>query len=259
MRKDYHMHPMVTQAPERLAEFVEAALAAGVGEICVTDHMPLSFIPDGTDRIPHGRVKEYIRRVRDFAEQYRGRISIKCGIEIDYHPSVLSEIEDVLSAGDFDFIHGSTHIHVFEDLSQYSFNDITAISLENQIRAAESGLFHSMPHIEMYRFLFAYPHRFPLTDDGFDVARHEGLIRELLRKLTEKNMLLEINPNLARQMKDIAYTYPTEPVMAWAHEAGVRFSYGSDAHYASDVGIFLPALRESPVYRDAILQWERDE
>lgn len=258
MRKDYHMHPMATQAPERFSAFVETALAEGIEEICVTDHMPLSFIPDGTDRIPHGKVKEYIRRVRDFAELYRGTLSVKCGIEIDYHPSVASEIEDVLSAGDFDYIHGSTHIHVFlDDLSKYTFNDLATVSLENQIRAAETGLFHSMPHIEMYRFLFAYPHRFPLKDDGFDLSRHEPLIRELLRKVKEKNMYLEINPNLARQMNDISYTYPSAPVMAWAREAGVRFSYGSDAHLEHQVGSFLPALRESPVYRDAIAEWER--
>ena len=170
MRKDYHMHPMATQAPERFEGFVKTALLEGIGEVCVTDHMPLSFIPDGTDRIPHGKVGEYIRRVRDFAEQYRGTVSVKCGIEIDYHPSVMSEIEDVLSAGDFDYIHGSTHIHVFlDDLSKYTFNDLATVSLENQIRAAETGLFHSMPHIEMYRFLFAYPNRFPLKDDVFDL------------------------------------------------------------------------------------------
>ena len=259
MMKDYHMHPMATQAPERLWEFAETAVMQGIKEICVTDHMPLSFIPDGTDRIPHGRVPEYIRRVRDFAKENEGKLSVKCGIEIDYHPSVLSEIEAVLSAGDFDYVIGSTHIHVFEDLTKYTFNDIAAISLENEIRAVETGWFHVVPHMEMYRFLFAYPHRFPLKDDGFDLMRHEALIRELLRKAKERDMYIEINTNLARQINnDLSFAYPQATVMEWAREAGVRFSYGSDAHLPHQVGSLLTALRESPVYRDAIAEWERE-
>lgn len=260
MVKDYHFHPMLTQCPERLGGFIDTALKNGVEEICITDHMPLSFIPDGTDRIPHGMVKDYVKRAREMRSHYEGVISVKCGIEIDYHPSVTDEIRAVLETADYDYIIGSTHLHVFvPDFPNYTFNDYATMWLENEIRAVETGWFHVVSHMEMYRFMFAYPHRFPLVDDGFDLMRHEALIRELLRKAKERDMYIEINTNLARQINnDLSFAYPQATVMEWAREEGVRFSYGSDAHLPHQVGSLLTSLRESPVYRDAIAEWEKE-
>ena len=259
MIKDYHCHPILTQHPERMQEFVDTALKNGIEEICITDHMPLSFIPDGTDRIPHGKVPEYAKRLRETKEKYAGVISIKGGIEIDYHPSVTDEIEAVLDVGGFDYIIGSTHLHVFvKDLPNHTFNDYAALCLENEIRAIETGWFHVVPHMEMYRFFFAYPHRFPLVDDGFSLLRHEDLVKEVLRKAKERNMYIEINPNLARQMNDLGFAYPQAKIMEWAYETGNRFCYGSDAHYGEHIGIFLPEFRKSSVYGKAIAEWERD-
>ena len=112
MRKDYHLHPMVLQCPERLDWFVERAKQKNIGEICVTDHMPLS-LSNAPDRIPSGQVREYCARVRELAKRYEGTIKIRCGIEIDYHPSARAEIERVLDEGDFDFVLGSSHMHIF--------------------------------------------------------------------------------------------------------------------------------------------------
>ena len=134
MRKDYHMHPTVLKKPERFPLFVQKALEMGVGEICVTDHMPLS-ISHAKDRLERGTVREYCARVRELAEEYRDKIKIKCGIEIDYHPSVIGEIEQVLGEGDFDVILGSSHIHIFEkeNCARYTYNDFAKMALENSV------------------------------------------------------------------------------------------------------------------------------
>ena len=112
MRRDYHMHPTVMQHPERFAAFVQTALERGIGEICVTDHMPLS-LSSAKDRILPGTVREYCKRVRELAAAYADVITVKCGIEIDFHPSVMGEIEEVLGAGEFDYILASSHMHIF--------------------------------------------------------------------------------------------------------------------------------------------------
>ena len=80
------------QTPERFDAFAQQAIARGIGEICISDHMPLS-ISCAKDRIPRGEVSAYCRRVREFAHRYEGSLSIRCGIEIDYHPSILGKIE----------------------------------------------------------------------------------------------------------------------------------------------------------------------
>ena len=130
MKKDYHMHPRVIEGDERFDLFAAEAIKKGIERVCITDHMPLS-ISNASDRIPKGRVGEYCRRVRELSERYKGIIDIKCGIEIDFHPSVIGEIEEVLGDGEFDYILGSSHMHLFiKDFENYSYNGFAECALD---------------------------------------------------------------------------------------------------------------------------------
>ena len=259
MRKDYHMHPMVIQAPERFDEFVQSALRKNIGEICITDHMPLS-LSDAPDRIPSGSVGEYCARVRELAKRYEGTIKIRCGIEIDYHPSVTEEIERVLDEGDFDFVLGSSHMHIFlKEFEKYTFNDFAKISLENSLRAAETGWFSAIAHLDMYRWAFERPERFPLRDDGYSVERYSDLISELLDRMSSRGIFLEINSHLAEGKHDLSFTYPDASIVEQAIEKQVRFSYGSDAHSFDAVGALLDELEADPIYGRALALWASEE
>ncbi len=257
MRKDYHIHPTVLATPERFSLFVQEALRKNIGEICVTDHMPLS-ISHAKDRLQKGTVRQYCTRVRELAAEYKDVLLIKCGIEIDYHPTVLSEIEEVLGEGDFDYILGSSHLHIFEkeNCARYTYNDFAKMSLENSLRAVESGLFHTLAHPDMYRFPFTCPDRYPLIPDDYAPEGHEVLIKSLLRAVARKGMYLEINPHLAQHTGKLADVYPQEPIARWGVELGVRFSYGSDAHSPEDVGVLLDELEADLVYGDALRLFE---
>lgn len=257
MRKDYHMHPMAW-TEENLPLFVEKALEKGMGEICITDHMPL-LMADAPDRMRPGAVGAYCRRVQEWAARYQGVISIKCGIEVDFHPTLKGYIEDILAQGTFHHILGSTHIQVFlRDYPRYTYDDFAAASLENTLRAVESGYFTAISHLDQFRFVFASPERFPLRRSSYDPARHEDVIREILGKIREKNMCLEINPHLAEAMKDVEITYPQAQIVKWALDADVRFVYGSDAHAPGSVGALLDELERHPVYGRAVMQWEKE-
>ena len=259
MRKDYHMHPTVVSSPEKVDSFIKSALSKGIQEVCFTDHMPLS-VSKASDRIPNGMVGGYYRKVREIAKRYESQIRIKCGIEIDFHNSVMPEIERVLEEGDFDFILASSHMHVFEkEYSKYTFNDFASMAIENSIKAAETGWFSAIAHLDMYRFLFEKTVRFPLINDGYDVFRHKALITELLDAIVNKKMYLEINPHLAESKQDIVYAYPEKTIVEWALKKNVRFSYGSDAHVADSVGAFLDELEMHPVYGNALKKWENEQ
>lgn len=253
------MHPTVLKSPERFALFAEQALQKGIGEICVTDHMPLS-LSHAKDRLERGSIKAYCARVRELARQYEGRLSIKCGIEIDYHPSVTDEVRAVLEQGEFDYILASSHMHIFvKDFARYTFNDFAALALENSLKAAQTGWFSAISHPDMYRFAFERPERFPLVDDGYDVWRHKELLLALFKAVKQQGMYLEINPHLAEDKQDLFYSYPQAEIVTWAQEEGVRFSYGSDAHKAESVGALLEELERHPVYGQALAGWEQEE
>lgn len=256
MRRDFHMHPRIVQRPEWVDEFVRVAVSKNIKEICVTDHMPLS-ISKASDRIPHGMVGEYCRRVRELAKRYEGVISIRLGIEVDYHPSVLDEIEAVLDAGRFDFILASSHMHAFvKDFENLTRNDFAAMSLENSIRAAEDGRFSVITHPDMFRWVFGLRERYPLVDDGYAPEKHADLWNHLLDAVKKQGMLLEVNPHLAEGKRDLSCTYPQDTVTAQALARGVKMSYGSDAHVPESVGALLEELETHPIYGEALREWE---
>lgn len=260
MVKDYHMHPTVAQDAARFDAFARQAIQAGIEEVCITDHMPLSTSNAG-DRIPAGQVAAYCRAVREIARVYEGRLSVRLGIEIDYHPDFTGEIEAVLEAGQFDFVIGSSHMHVgqsdiFNMVSTH--NEYVRAALENTILAARSGYFNAIAHLDMYRWIFTLPARFPLRDDGYAVEKHLPLIGETLDAIAEHGLYLEINAHVAIQTQDIAQTFPDAAIVSMALEKGMRFYYGSDAHTAEHVGGMLDSLRAHPVYGQAIRGWEAE-
>ena len=260
MIKDYHLHPQILTKPDWIHSFIRTAIEKGIDEICVTDHMPLS-LSDAADRIPAGRVGEYCTRVRRLAEEYAGRISIRLGIEIDYHPSVTGEIEAVLEAGDFDYVIGSSHLHVapadlFRSIRTYT--EFAGAMLENDILAARSGYFDTLAHLDFFKWHFSRPDRFPLTDDGFVYERLCPLVEDVLDAVREEGIRLELNSHRLAHTDDIGWMYPEIWIAEMALEKGVRFAFGSDAHSPEHVGTGLDILHAHPVYGKALALWEED-
>ena len=259
MIKDYHMHPMVVQKPEQFDLFVQKAITEGIEEICITDHMPL-LCSSAKDRIPHGKIKEYCTSVRRFAEQYKNRISIKLGIEIDFHPSVKNEIDAVLDAGEFDYVLGSSHLHVIKQHEWFqnnvTYNEYAKAMFENTILAAQSGLFDAIAHVDMHRRIFARKDKFPLIDDGYSESLHAKLIEETLDVLVENGVRLELNAHIAELTGCIEDMYPHTFIVERALDKGISFTYGSDAHKPESVGVCLKELRKHKLYKQALATWE---
>jgi len=258
--KDYHMHPMAVQKPEQFDLFVQKAISEGIKEICITDHMPL-LCSKAKDRIPHGKIKEYCATVRSFAEQYRNDISIKLGIEIDFHPSVKDEIDAVLDAGEFDFLLGSSHLHVIKEHEWFqnnvTYNEYAKAMFENTILAAESGYFDAIAHVDMHRRIFQRKDKFPLIEDDYSESLHWNLIEETLDAIAANGVRLELNPHIAELTGHIEDMYPSVSIVKRALEKGIQFTYGSDAHAPKSVGACLKDIREHHVYGKALATWER--
>ena len=261
MRKDYHMHPKVLQDPEGAEQFIRQAIAVGLHEICITDHMPLRG-NDAADRIPAGAVSRYCEAVHALAAKYSGQIRIRCGIEVDYHPAICGEIEQVLREGTFDFILGSSHLHaipacdIFRHVS--TRDDYAEAMLENTVSAAKSGYFSAIAHIDMYRWIFCNPKRFPLTEEPFSEEKHTETIDRALDAIRSAGLRLEVNTHFAANTKNTDNIYPSPYILGAALQKGLHFSFGSDAHRFDHVGILSDTLRTMPLYRDALADFEKE-
>lgn len=236
LKKDYHLHPNLLKKPEQADLFIQRAVELGFSEICFTDHMPFTVTGDEHDRIPFGKVGEYCKKVREKAEEYKDKIIIRTGIEIDYHPSCIKEIEQVLSEGDFDYIIGSSHLNIagfnipMENTTRTEFAEQV---LKNYLLAAKSGYFDTISHLDVYRWVFW---EYPLKDDSYTYKSNIEIINKIFEELEKRRLNLEINTAPLYKGFDNLGAYPENDIIKISRQYKLSYVYGSDAHTADRVG-----------------------
>jgi histidinol-phosphatase (PHP family) len=170
---------------------------------------------------------------------------VKCGIEIDFLPQYKDEAEAVLSEGTFDYVIGSSHLHLLGDYfrGNCSKEDYAKAMLENTMIAAETGYFDTIAHIDMYKWVFLKTERYPLSGN-FDEQNIKDVIDETLQTIKRCGVNLEINTHLlVNTGKDIDL-YPSPYILQRALECGNTFVMGSDAHKPEDVGALFKEVYE---------------
>lgn len=238
-KRDFHLHPNLLKRPEQADLFIRKAIELGFDEICFTDHMPFSVTGDEHDRIPFGKVGEYCQRVREKADEYRDRITIKTGIEIDFHPDCRKEIEAVLAAGDFDYVLGSSHLNIagfglpFGKLTRSEF---ARTVLENDCAAIDSGYFDTVSHLDVYRWVFSEPTAYPLIDDRYRWESQREFIETIFEHLVARGVRLEINAAPFYKGFDTLGPYPENGILQLSRRYPLAYVYGSDAHSPDKVG-----------------------
>ncbi|MBP3360585.1 MAG: histidinol-phosphatase HisJ family protein [Clostridia bacterium] len=244
MKRDYHMHPNILKVPGQAEKFAKRAADLGFEEICFTDHMPFSLTPDESDRIEPGMVSQYCEKVRETAQSFKNIITIKTGIEIDFHPDYTEEVKSVLADGSFDYVLGSSHLNIAGygiDMEHTSKSSYAAMVIENYIKAAESGLFDTITHIDVYRWVFS---AYPLSEDGFTFERIRNELERLFSVLERTGVQLEINAAPLYKRFDSLGPYPEYKILEMAKDYKINYIYGSDAHMAEHVGFGYDLLKK---------------
>lgn len=238
------MHPNLIKMPQQADLFVQKAIELGFDEICFTDHMPFTVTGDEADRIPFGKVSEYCTAVRKKAEEYKEQIIIRTGIEIDYHPDCIDEIENVLSQGEFDYIIGSTHFNIkgFNiPLDITTHTDFAKMVLENYLSAVNSGYFDTISHLDVYRWVFS---QYPLIADGYTYKSNQDLIERIFESLENTGVNLEINAAPLYKGFDNLGAYPQREILDISRKYNINYIYGSDAHSFEYVGYAYDELMD---------------
>ncbi|MBQ8552410.1 MAG: histidinol-phosphatase HisJ family protein [Clostridia bacterium] len=248
---DYHIHANVLHPESKADAFIERAIELGLGKICITDHAPFpQFKAD--DRIPTGETRRYCKKVRELADKYRERIEVSCGMEIDYYPNLIPQIEEILAEGDFDYIIGSSHLHIpgliERPLSEFTADEYVALCFENTLRAVKSGYFNTIAHIDMYRWIVSRPDRFMLRTEEFNLVNHEAIIREVFSEMEKRGVNLEVNTH-RMSSGDISKVYPSAELMCIASEYDLSYRFGSDAHTPEHVADGFESVAECESYK----------
>jgi histidinol-phosphatase (PHP family) len=228
MTANYHTHTARchhAQGTER--EYIEAAIQRGLTVLGFSDHAPHFFGQCGyvsdCRMLPH-ELEDYVRTLTDLRREYRDRIDIRIGLELDYYPARFEEtVRHILSFPEIEYLiygqHWLSNEYDSTWVGDTGADETALIRYTLQVKEALStGLYSCFCHPDFFRF-----------DGDKDVYRRH--MEPLLRWVKEKNLPIELN--LSGYLGN--RWYPKEFLWELAAEVGCRVILGVDAHKPSSL------------------------
>ena len=228
---DAHVHTNLSpDSNVAIDDYAASALARGIAEIAITDHV--DFEP-GAPAFAFTTFEDRERIVRGAAERWGPQgVQIRFGVELTYDRSWEADIREHLARHAYDFTIGSVHDRIDSPYSPgrvagwvegRPLAEIVALSFDEVVAAARSGLFDAIGHIDgVKRYVFPY-----ITPADFEAAPE--LYEPILHALIESGTALEVNTSGLRY--PIQRSFPHPAIVTRFHELGGRaVTVGSDAH-----------------------------
>ena len=229
---DFHMHSRVSfDGHDTGLTMALAAKAAGLKEICFTDHL---------DYDPLGKMGVMAFDTAVYNEEYDSLelpgLKIRRGMEFGMTPENLSQFQQDLQRRPFDFVLGS--VHFVDDLDAYYadyWRDKTIFQAERRYLEATLDCvrvhddFDVLAHLTYIAKTRCHPAPRPVV-----YAEHRELIDEILRTLAAKGKGLEMNTSGVDRCGGYL---PTPDILRRFRELGGEIvTIGSDAHRSDRVG-----------------------
>lgn len=229
---DYHMHSIVSfDGHDSGLQLVQAAKAAGLKEICFTDHL---------DYDPLGKMGVLAFDTARYNAEYdclhAEGLKIRRGMEFGMTTDNRAQFKSDLKRRPFDFVLGS--IHFVDDLDVYFeeyWHDKTVFEAERRYLEATLDCvrihddFDVLAHLTYIGKTSSHHAPRPVP-----FAEHRELIDEILKTVAQKGKGLEMNTSGVDRCGGFL---PTEDYFRRFKEFGGEIvTIGSDAHTATRVG-----------------------
>ena len=229
---DFHMHSRVSFDGHDTGEaLARAALAAGLKEICFTDH--LDYDPLGTMGVLAFDTESYNR---EYDHLEVPGLVIRRGMEFGMTHDNVPQFKEDLKRRPFDFVLGS--IHFVDDLDVYYqewWNGKTIFEAERRYLEATLDCvrlhddFDVLAHLTYVAKTHCHPAPRPVP-----YAEHAELIDEILKVLVAKGKGMEMNSSGVDRCGDFL---PSPDILRRFKELGGEIvTIGSDAHHCDRVG-----------------------
>ena len=224
---DYHTHSQLSPDSDApLAHMAQAAVEAGLSELCVTDHYDL-LDQDGkpTPAFDWAPATAQYLAVR---EQFRGKLTLKLGLELG--TGYLDDTVVRTAPTELDFVIGSLHNRSLSSggldffYGEYQDPAVCYQALDDYFAQMEV-----LAPLDCYDVLghIIYPLRYmqPQCREALDLGRYMERIRELLRVAIAGGRGMEVNTYRGKTIED------WRPVLAHFKDlGGEALTVGSDAH-----------------------------
>ena len=229
---DYHMHSHVSfDGHDTGPAMAMAAKAAGLKEICFTDHIDHDFDAEGHSMVFDPKV---------YSDEYDALevagLKIRRGVEYGLKPYNKETMQNDLKLRDFDFVLGSVHFVNELDIYYPEFWQGKTVEqanrefLEETLKCVEHhDDFDVLGHLSYICKARAHPDPKPLY-----LEDHREIVDEIMKILVKKGKGMEINTSGVDRCGDFL---PGEAFFRRFKELGGEIiTIGSDAHNAQRVG-----------------------
>jgi histidinol-phosphatase (PHP family) len=242
MLTDYHLHlrpdeggnrPDEWMTEENVDRYLEAAEAAGVEELGVSEH-----VHRFRDALAIWRHPFWEEQASDDLEAYCEFVRsgpLRLGIEMDFVPGAEDRIANLLDAHGFDYVVGSVHFVGEVAVDHVGFDAWEVLGdpdrvwrryFETLAEAARSGLFDILAHPDLVK-VWGKGRPSPERDPRL---HYEPAVEAI----AESGIAVEVST--AGLRKPAGEIYPAGPFAEMCVEAGAVFSLSSDAHVPEHVG-----------------------
>lgn len=221
MLVNLHTHtPRCRHARGSERDYIETALRAGMEVLGFSDHAPILFPGSyySTMRMYPEETADYVGTLLRLREEYRGKIRILIGFELEYYPDLFRPTMDFLARFPVDYLILGQHYLDNEIGSPYVARGTDdSASLRRYVDQCCAGL-----DTGRYTYL-AHPDVFLFTGDE---AVYDAEMERLCRKALETDTPLELNLLGAGTHRH----YPDDRFWAIAGRVGCTAVLGCDAH-----------------------------
>lgn len=229
---DYHMHSTVSfdghDTPERM---VQAAVEAGLREICFTDHIDYEV---DVERQTMVFDTEAYNAAYDHLEM--PGLKIRRGMEFGMKPYNMEWLKRDLQRRPFDFVLGSVHMVQEQDVYWKPYwegktvEQAVGLYLEETLACVQAhGDFDVLAHLNFISKARANPCPRPIFYED-----HREIADEILRTLVRKGKGLEMNTSGVDRCGD--FLPPERFFRRFKELGGAIVTVGSDAHTYDRVG-----------------------
>lgn len=230
---DSHMHtPLCKHAFGEPEEYAEQGLAVGLKGIIFTCHspMPRDFWP--SVRMGMEQFDEYVGIVTRAADEFRGRLDVRLGMESDYFPGFEDWIAELHQKADFHYCLGSVHWQGKDYRERFDTGDERAFR-ETYFKlladSAEAGLFDCLAHPDLIKNYFP-------SEWDFEAMR--GVVGESLDRIAATGVAMELNTSGA--LKSFPEMNPGLEMLRMMRARNIPVVLGSDSHKPRRVGDNFP-------------------
>jgi len=238
---NYHTHCNFCDGRGTPRQIVEQAVALGMKSIGFSSHAPLPFPASWTLTVANLPI--YCKEIIELKEQYRGRIEVFLGLEIDYIPGRTGPNYPHFNNLGLDYRIGSVHF-----VGRFADGKHCAVDSRNSFPKGLSEIYQGDIRrlIEDY---YALVRRMVRTDcpdilahldvfklnngNGGEFSEDEPWYRQVvvqtLDVVAESGVILEVNlGGINKGLIDAPY--PSEWIIALCFERGIPVTISSDAH-----------------------------